>query len=156
MATPDRTIDEVCVSWYRYDLTIKSLPGGQRWTLLALLRDQKLHEKVSAFGRRISTRPPGEEYAGVEAGFLGPVALPRNLPLIADVALREGVFVAGANREGFHLRGVIPGKHFEAKFADIHVPMAGDHCPTCHSALKVEKTIEIGNIFKLGTKYSLP
>ncbi len=163
IATPDsRTIEEVC-AYLGIDtaLTMKSLLlVGKDGPLLALLRgDQKLHEKkfrrlVGEF--RPAHREEVKEYAGVEAGFLGPVALPRNLPLIADVALREGVFVAGANREGFHLRGVIPGKHFEAKFADIHVPRAGDHCPNCHSPLKVEKTIEIGNIFKLGAKYSLP
>jgi prolyl-tRNA synthetase len=75
--------------------------------------------------------------------------------VIADVSLRQGVFVAGANREGYHVRGVVPGEHFSAKFADIHVAMPGDACPTCNSPLKVEKAIEIGNIFKLGTKYSL-
>jgi prolyl-tRNA synthetase len=76
--------------------------------------------------------------------------------LIADASLRQGIYVAGANREGYHLRGVVPGKHFSAHFADIHVAMPGDSCPTCSTPLKVEKTIEIGNIFKLGTKYSIP
>lgn len=165
IATPDsRTIEEVC-TYLGIDsgLTIKSLLlVGKDGPILALLRgDQKLHEKkfrrlVGEF--RPAHREEVKEYTGVEAGFLGPVTLPsgHNLPLIADVALQEGVFVAGANREGYHLRGVIPGKHFTAKFADIHVAMSGDTCPTCHSPLKVEKAIEIGNIFKLGTKYSLP
>ena len=165
VATPDsRTIEEVCACLgIDPRLTIKSLLlMGKDGPILALVRgDQKLHEKkfrrlVGEF--RPAHREEVKEYAGVEAGFLGPVSLApgRNLPLIADVALQQGVFVAGANREGYHLRGVIPGKHFTAKFADIHMAMPGDTCPACHSSLRVEKAIEIGNIFKLGTKYSLP
>jgi prolyl-tRNA synthetase len=165
IATPDsRTIEEVCAYLgIEKALTIKSLLlVGKDGPLLALLRgDQKLHEKKFrrfAGDFRPAHREEVKEFAGVEAGFLGPVALPGGhaLPLIADVALQEGVFVAGANREGYHLRGVIPGKHFSAKFADIHVAMTGDSCSICRSPLKVEKAIEIGNIFKLGTKYSLP
>jgi prolyl-tRNA synthetase len=135
---------------------------GTEGPILALVRgDQKLHEKK--FRRvagefRPAHREEVKEYTGVEAGFLGPVGLPPGgkLSVIADVSLRKGIFVAGANREGFHLRGVVPGKHFTAKFADLHVAMPGDSCPTCNSPLRVEKAIEIGNIFKLGTKYSIP
>jgi prolyl-tRNA synthetase len=163
--TPDsRTIDEVS-AYLGIDprLTIKSLLlMGTEGPILALVRgDQKLHEKK--FRRvagefRPAHREEVKEYTGVEAGFLGPVGLPPGgkLSVIADVSLREGIFVAGANREGFHLRGVVPGKHFTAKFADLHVAMPGDSCPTCNSPLRVERAIEIGNIFKLGTKYSIP
>jgi prolyl-tRNA synthetase len=163
--TPDsRTIEEVC-TYLGIDprLTIKSLLLMDKdGPIIALVRgDQTLHEKK--FRRLVGDFRPAhreevKEYAGVEAGFLGPVNLSTNykLRLIADVALNQGVFVAGANREGYHLRGVIPGKHFTAQFADIHMAMSGDSCPTCHSPLRIEKAIEIGNIFKLGTKYSLP
>jgi prolyl-tRNA synthetase len=165
VATPDsRTIEEVS-AYLGIDprLTIKSLLlVGSDGPILALVRgDQQLHEKkfrrlVGEF--RPAHREEVKEYTGVEAGFLGPVGLPpgRKLSLIADASLQQGIYVAGANREGFHLRGVVPGEHFSAQFADIHVAMPGDFCPTCNSPLKVEKTIEIGNIFKLGTKYSLP
>jgi len=165
VATPEsRTIEEVS-AYLGIDprLTIKSLLLiGSDGPILALVRgDQQLHEKkfrrlVGEF--RPAHREEVKEYTGVEAGFLGPVGLPpgRKLSLIADVSLQQGIYVAGANREGFHLRGVVPGEHFSAQFADIHVAMPGDFCPTCNSPLKVEKTIEIGNIFKLGTKYSLP
>jgi len=165
VATPDsRTIEEVS-AYLGIDprLTIKSLLlMTANGPVLALVRgDQKLHEKKfrSLVGEfRPAHREEVKEHTDVEAGFLGPVGLlpGRSLPMIADVSLRQGVFVAGANREGFHLRGVVPGEHFSAKFADIHVAMPGDSCPTCSSPLMVEKTIEIGNIFKLGTKYSIP
>jgi prolyl-tRNA synthetase len=165
VATPDsRTIEEVS-AYLGIDsrLTIKSLLlVGSDGPILALVRgDQQLHEKK--FRRLVGDFRPAhreevKEYTGVEAGFLGPVRLPpgRKLSLIADASLRRGIYVAGANREGYHLRGVVPGEHFSAQFADIHVAMPGDSCPTCNSPLKVERTIEIGNIFKLGTKYSLP
>jgi len=165
VATPDsRTIEEVC-AYLGIDprLTIKSLLlMGSDGPILALLRgDQKLHEKKfrRLWGEfRPAHRDEVKEYTGVEAGFLGPVGLPpgRKLSLIADASLHRGIYVAGANREGYHLRGVVPGEHFSAQFADIHVAMPGDSCPTCNTPLKVEKTIEIGNIFKLGTKYSIP
>ncbi len=165
VATPNsRTIEEVS-SFLQIDSKqiIKTLLLiTDNGPMLALMRgDQKLHEKK--FRRlggdfRPASREEVKEIFGVEAGFLGPVGLPpsQNLPVIADVSLRSGVFVTGANRQGYHLRGVVPQEHFSAKFVDIHVAMPSDACPTCNSPLRVEKTIEIGNIFKLGTKYSLP
>ena len=165
VATPDsRTIEEVCAYLgISPQLTIKSLLlMAKDGPMLAMVRgDQMLHEKkftALAGEFRPAHRDEVKEYTGVEAGFLGPVNLPseRKIPMIADLTLRQGVYVTGANREGYHLRGVIPGKHFSAQFADIHMAMSGDRCPKCNAPLKVEKTIEIGNIFKLGTKYSLP
>lgn len=165
VATPDsRTIDEVC-QFLGIDprLTIKSLMLiGSNGPVIALLRgDQKLHEKK--FRRLIGEFRPAhreevKEYAGVEAGFLGPWNLPsrREIPLIADISLKQGTFVAGANREGYHIKGITPGVHFTPQFADIHQPMPGDSCPQCQAPLKIEKVIEVGNIFKLGTKYSVP
>jgi prolyl-tRNA synthetase len=164
VATPEsRTIEEVCAYLgISPRLTIKSLLlVAEAGPVLAMLRgDQRLHEKkfrTLAGEFRPAHRDEVKEYTGVEAGFLGPVGLPsgRNIPLIADVALRQGTYVAGANREGYHLRGVIPGEHFSPRFADIHMAMAGDGCPECEAPLKVEKAIEIGNIFKLETKYSV-
>ena len=87
---------------------------------------------------------------------MGPVGLaagPEALLLIADaLAPARNLCGRGQPGRGFHLRGVVPGEHFSAQFADIHVAMPGDFCPTCNSPLKVEKTIEIGNIFRLGNE----
>jgi prolyl-tRNA synthetase len=91
---------------------------------------------------------------GGEAGFVGPVGL--GLRTIADEALRTGCYVAGANKPDTHLRGVVPGTHFQAEFADLREADAGDACTKCGASLAVERVIEIGNIFKLGTKYSKP
>ena len=71
---------------------------------------------------------------------------------IADPVLQSGRYIAGANKEGHHVKGVTAGTHFTAEFHDIHEAKAGDACATCGGALRTERVIEIGNIFKLGTK----
>jgi prolyl-tRNA synthetase len=76
---------------------------------------------------------------------------------IADPVLRNGSYFAGANKEGFHVKGITSGQHFnDAEFHDIHIAGAGDACSQCGKPLRIERVIEIGNIFKLGTKYSAP
>ncbi|MBI3988500.1 MAG: proline--tRNA ligase, partial [candidate division NC10 bacterium] len=161
VATPDqRTIEEVS-TFLKIDprLTIKSLlVVTKEGPLLCLVRgDQQRHEKqlqrlVGEF--RPAHRDEIKELTGVEVGFLGPVGI--TVPMVADPCLKEGVYVAGANQEGYHLKGVIPGRHFQARSADLHVANAGDGCPKCGGPLRVERCIEVGNIFKLGTKYSIP
>jgi len=91
---------------------------------------------------------------GASGGSLGPVGV--ELDVIADDALREGQFVAGANRNGWHLRGVEAGRDYEPRFADIREPREGDRCPRCGGALTFQTAIEVGHIFKLGTRYSEP
>jgi prolyl-tRNA synthetase len=90
---------------------------------------------------------------GAEAGFIGPVGA--SVEVLADAALERGVYVTGANRSGFHLRGVEPGRDFSARFADVRKVEAGDRCPQ-GGTIEIEPAIEIGNIFKLGTRYSEP
>jgi prolyl-tRNA synthetase len=85
-------------------------------------------------------------------GSLGPVGA--DFEVIADEALREGQFVAGANRDGWHLRGVEAGRDFEPRFADIRQAREGDACPECGGRLVVQPAIEVGHIFKLGTFHS--
>ena len=64
--------------------------------------------------------------------------------------------MVGANRDGYHLVGVTAGKDFACEFADLQVALPGEGCPKCGKPLSVERVIEVGNIFKLGTKYSEP
>ncbi len=160
VATPNaRTIAQVS-ELLKIDprLTIKSLlystPAG---FVLALVRgDHAIHERKLArvVGPEFRAAQPEEiaQQLGAPAGSVGPVGA--RVSVIADEALREGVYVVGANREGVHLRGVVPGRDFEARFADLHTVTAGEACGQCGRPLAVEKVIEIGNIFKLGTKYS--
>src|SRR6185437_8354377 len=91
---------------------------------------------------------------GADPGSLGPVGFSGEV--VADELLREGQFVAGANRTGRHLRGVEAGRDFEPRFADIRASREGDRCPKCGGALTFQTAIEVGHIFKLGTRYSEP
>ncbi len=162
VATPEkRTIEEVT----RFlkltpDLFIKSiLVISDKGPVLALVRgDQMLHEKklMKIIGpHRPAQKDEVKAILGVPAGFIGPMG--HKVRKIADPVLKEGLYVAGANREGYHARGVTPAKHFaEAEFNDIHVAAAGDACAKCGKPIRIERVIEIGNIFKLGTKYSVP
>jgi prolyl-tRNA synthetase len=94
------------------------------------------------------------EAFGAEPGFIGPVDA--RVEVIADEALRglRGL-VAGANEPDLHLRGVEPGRDFEPTWADVRTVEAGDTCPQ-GGTIRIEPAIEVGNIFKLGTRYSEP
>ncbi len=127
--------------------------------VLALLRgDDRLEEAKLQSALGSDFRPATEEEIvagfGAEGGSLGPVGF--SGPVIADEALREGQFVAGANRTDWHLRGVAAGRDYEPEFADIRQPREGDACPVCGGALHFQTAIEVGHIFKLGTDYSVP
>ena len=95
--------------------------------------------------RRLGATNGGVERAG-DADFDG----------VVDETLREGQFVAGANRTGYHLRGVEHGRDFAGRVADIRLAREGDRCPKCGGALTFRTAIEVGHIFKLGTFYSVP
>jgi prolyl-tRNA synthetase len=126
--------------------------------VLTLVRgDQQLHEKKIAKvigNHRPAQKAEVKEILGIEAGFIGP--MDRDIRIVADLSLQEGVYITGANKPHYHVRGIRPGKDFKAEWYDIHVARQGDICGKCNGNLRVEKVIEIGNIFKLGTKYSVP
>ena len=163
VATPGvRTIAEVS-ALLKVDPagTVKSLlfigPDGP---VLALVRgDHALHERKLARALRAEARPAHPEevkqHLGVAPGSIGPVGV-TGVRIIADESLREGRYVVGANREGVHLTGVAPGQDFACEWADLQVTLGGEGCPTCGKALRIERVIEVGNTFKLGTRYSVP
>lgn len=126
--------------------------------VLALVRgDQELHEKKLSKvigNHRPAQKTEVKEILGVEAGFIGPMG--QKIRMVADESLREGVYVSGANKPHYHTKGVRAGHDFEAEWHDIHIAKEGDICIKCGGPLHVERVIEIGNIFKLGTKYSAP
>ena len=159
--TPDTRTCEALAELLSIDLaaTSKAMPvtRDDGTVVLALLRgDDRLEEAKlqSVLGSDFRAATDEEIVAafGAEGGSLGPVGFTG--PVVADEALREGQFVAGANRTGWHLRGVEAGRDFEPQFADIRQPKAGDACPVCGGALRFQTAIEVGHIFKLGTKYS--
>jgi prolyl-tRNA synthetase len=95
-----------------------------------------------------------QELTGAQVGFAGPVGL--NLPIYADQAVaRLCHMVTGANRDGYHLKNVHPGRDINIRqIADLRVVMPEDHCPRCRGKLGILRGIEVGHIFKLGPKYS--
>jgi len=97
---------------------------------------------------------------GAVPGYASPVGLPRNdrvIVIVDDSITQVKNLVAGANKEGYHLRNVNFPRDFQADLvADIALVRDGDRCPRphCDGILRVERGIELGHIFKLGTKYS--
>ncbi len=171
VATPDqRTIAEVSsfLGIEPWQL-IKSLVyvSGDKPVIALVRGDHDLHENKLARYLKADVRPahPEEvvEYTGVEVGFVGPLGpVERGLRLIADETLRpDGLggpreYTAGANKPHTHVQGVVPGRDFQAEYADLREAAAGDACPECGRPLTIDQVIEVGNIFKLGTKYSKP
>jgi prolyl-tRNA synthetase len=140
--------------------TSKAMPVmvGERPVLGLIRGDDRLSEEklVTALGE--AYRPMTDEEIravfGAGGGSLGPVGV--TIDILADEALREGQFVAGANRDGWHLRGVQAGRDYNSEFADIRQANEGDACPECGGRLVEQTAIELGHIFKLGTFYSVP
>ena len=127
--------------------------------VLALVRgDDRLEEAKTSAALGAAVRPASEEEIrqafGADPGSIGPVGFGGEI--LADDALRDGQFVVGANRSGWHLRGVEYGRDFEARFADIREPREGDRCPKCGGRLAFQTALEVGHIFKLDTDYSVP
>ena len=91
---------------------------------------------------------------GAGGGSLGPIGFSGEV--IADETLREGQFVAGANHDGRHLRGVEAGRDYQPRFADLREPREGDRCRLCGGALIFRPWIEVGHIFNFGSFYSKP
>lgn len=125
--------------------------------VLALVRgEHQVHEKKLAHVVGVHRAAHADEikqWFGATPGSLGPVGL-EEVRIVADPTLKIGHYVTGANRDGEHLRGVVLGRDFTAEIADIREVLPGEPCARCGGEIALEKVIEVGNIFKLGTKYS--
>jgi prolyl-tRNA synthetase len=161
--TPGVTTIEALAEFLGIDAsaTSKAMPvvKADGTLVLALVRgDDRLSESKTLGVLASDFRPATDEEIraafGADGGSLGPIGI--DVEVVADEALREGQFVAGANRDGWHLRGVEAGRDYEPRFADIREPREGDRCPECGGALQFQTAIEVGHIFKFGTKYSGP
>ncbi|NPA15123.1 MAG: proline--tRNA ligase [Deferribacteres bacterium] len=165
--TPDvRTIDEVSAflkiepSRLLKSLIYKTEKG---YVLFLIPGDRELNEakaKRAAGVETLEMADPAEVYeiAGASVGFVGPVGLKKRITVIADRSVKSGVnFVSGANEDDYHIVNITPEKDFEVDgYEDIVFAAPGDLCPKCGSPLEFSKGIEVGHIFKLGTKYSEP
>ena len=163
VATPGITTIDELAGFLGIDpaATSKAMPvtKDDGTLVLGLIRgDDRLEEAKLAAVLGSAFRPATEDEIraafGADPGSLGPVGFEGEI--VADETLRDGQFVAGANRTGWHLRGVEHGRDFTAQFADIRQSVEGDACPHCDGHLTFQTAIEVGHIFKLGTRYSAP
>jgi prolyl-tRNA synthetase len=138
---------------------LKAMPvvvEGRGMVVVLVRGDHRLNEVKLQNQLGAEFRLAGEEEIASElgpAGFIGPVGT--DLPVLKDAAIQGDSFVCGANEADAHLRGVRPGRDFEFEEVDVRTVEAGDTAPG-GGRIEIVPAIEIGNIFKLGTRYSEP
>ncbi|MGT2798962.1 proline--tRNA ligase [Streptococcus intermedius] len=162
--TPDcKSIDEVAAFLHMDESqTIKTLVyiADEKPIVALLVGNDQLNEvKLKNYLGADFFEPASEdevrELFGANFGSLGPVHLPGDIQIIADRKVEDiHNAVVGANEDGYHLTGVNPGRDFLAEYVDIREVQEGEISPDGQGILKFARGIEIGHIFKLGTRYS--
>ncbi|HEL2575100.1 TPA: proline--tRNA ligase [Streptococcus suis] len=165
VATPDaKTIDEVAAFLnVAEEQTIKTMlfmADGEPVVALLVGNDQvndvKLKNHLGADFFDVAGQTDAEKIFGAGFGSLGPVGLPENIKIIADRKVQDVKnAVVGANEDGFHYTGANAGRDFQVtEYVDIREVKEGEPSPDGHGVLNFARGIEIGHIFKLGTRYS--
>jgi len=137
---------------------LKAFPvivDGDAMKLVVVRGDHRVNEikLANALGTEFRPAHPDEVAARLgPPGYIGPVGA--QMPILLDSGVADGGYVVGANEPDAHLRGVEPGRDFPYERVDVRSVMAGD--TVNGSAIRIEPAIEVGNIFKLGTRYSQP
>ncbi len=163
VSTPGiKTVEEVCVflKVKPQNLVKTLIYQGDQEPIAALVRgdheinETKLKRVVGCQRLELASEELIEQVSRAPLGFTGPVGL--KVKLIADQAIGDMVnFVTGANKADTHLLNVNLGRDFQVKeFSDIRVAREGDPCPRGEGRLVLSRGIEVGHVFKLGTKYS--
>ena len=162
--TPDcKSIDEVAAFLHMDESqTIKTLVyiADEKPIVALLVGNDQLNEvKLKNYLGADFFEPASEdevrELFGANFGSLGPVHLPGDIQIIADRKVEDiHNAVVGANEDGYHLTGVNPGRDFLAEYVDIREVQEGEISPDGQGILNFARGIEIGHIFKLGTRYS--
>jgi len=138
---------------------VKALPvlvEGRGIVIVLIRGDHRLNEVKlrNALGADFRQARPEEIEAEIgPVGFIGPVGA--KVLVIKDTAIAGDSFVTGGNEPDTHLRGVKPGRDFEFEEMDVRTVEAGDPGPN-GGTIEIEPAIEVGNIFKLGSRYSEP
>ena len=119
------------------------------------VNETKLSNAVAAAGGLRPAQVEEIRAAGMEPGYGSPIGAHDTVVIVDDLVARAPNLVAGANRPGVHLRNVNAGRDYTPDVvADITTARSGDACRTCGSPVRLANGIEVGNIFKLGTKYT--
>ena len=172
VATPEATKCEMVAEMLKVPLshTVKSIvlateqegKPAQIWLLL-LRGDHELNEikvgKVAGLnkGFRFATETEIVEHFGCKPGYLGPVATQKPVRVVADLTVAKmHDFICGANQEGAHLTGVNWGRDLPepSLVTDLRNVVEGDRAPDGQGTLAIQRGIEVGHVFYLGTKYS--
>ncbi len=163
--TPDAgTIDEICtfldIEPQQCLKTVIYLADGKPVAVLVrgdhTLNELKLQKELDCSELLIADARTVEEVTGAAVGFAGPIGL--SIPIIADQAAAAAAdAVVGANQTDYHTRHVSVQRDLSLwKTADLRQCREGDACPACGQALDTARGTEVGQVFKLGTKYSEP
>lgn len=120
------------------------------------VNDIKVKNLLNGMVCELADEETVKEIAGVPAGFVGPVSLKKKIKILADQAVMQlNEMVTGANEIDKHLLHVQAGRDFEVDvIGDFRNIEEGDICPRCGGSISLRRGIEIGHVFKLGTRYS--
>jgi prolyl-tRNA synthetase len=138
------------------------MTGDDRFVVAIVRGDYDVNETklVNGLKARGGLRPATVEEIkarGMEAGYGSPLGARDSVVVVDELVVRSPNLVAGANRPGWHVRNVnVPRDYQPDLVAEITNAREGDPCPHCGSPLKLRKGIEVGNIFKLGTDFTIP
>ncbi len=138
---------------------VATVGGSERFVFAVVRGDMELNEtKLANAVRASELRPalPKEIRAvGAEPGYGSPLGVEGAIVVSDDAVVESHNLVAGANEVGFHYINVNHGRDFEADVVtDVASAEDGSPCPDCGGAMRAERGVEVGNIFKLGTRYS--
>ena len=154
------TVDEVAAALgVPAGAALKAIPvvaEGRGFVLTLVRGDHRLNEIKLRNTLGADFRPARTEEIEAELGppgFIGPVGA--SVPVIKDAAIQGEGYFGGANSRDTHLIGIVPGRDFSFEEADIRTVEPGDRSPGGFE-IRIEPAIEVGNIFKLGTRYSEP
>lgn len=166
VSTPDaKTIDQVSdfLGLGKHELVKSLLYQGDDQIFLVLVRGDreineiKLNNMLGPFvNLQLATPETVRETLGCEPGFVGPINAPKNLKIVADLEVPLMKRAAcGANEADQHYTNVLPERDFRMdQVFDLRMVNAGEKCPKCGGPLQEARGIEVGQVFKLGTKYS--
>ena len=161
VGTPGKkTVEDVAAAmWVAVGALIKAVPvvtEDDEFVLVLVRGDHSVNETKLQNTLGKPYRPAGVEEIGEKlgpAGYIGPVGA--QVRILMDEAIEGGGYVCGANSEDTHLKGVEPGRDFDFESVDVRTVLAGDTIES-GAVITIEPAIEAANIFKLGTKYSVP
>jgi len=171
VATPDTKTIEALAQYLQIPKSktakavflIASIPQGkdlvERFVFAVVRGDMEVNETKLANAVKAQELRPATEVeiraVGAEPGYASPLGLTHALIVVDDLIPRSPNLVAGSNQAGYHLRNVNHGRDFQADIiADIVAAGAGSPCPHCSNPLQAHRGVEVGNIFKLGDRYS--